>query len=324
MQNGFFDLTNFNEKSEDDLLSVSLHTEEAEFAPKSNATNDVDTHIPDANVSVPGGLKEQPTAKPEGGEHGVPVPGGLREAPTASAPGGYVKIGVPGKTTLTSDQYNSAIGALQKSFKECYDVLEVLAEATVIQKTEEEVQAEFNENAIADAILATYESGPIFEAVKRDDKDAVKDIVKDLRSKIMKDLKDDGYTFYKPNVVARVITSPIIPSHFVTVIQQMWGMRLWQVLGVALVENGNIRDTCKKLNEKYKETLGEYKVLNVQAVPTVFDLFRAKFGYKNQCSCHFLIIDKKVPSDLAKMQKEITNGVKEGEKEEGKEEKKED
>lgn len=310
MDKGFFDLTHLNEAADDDLLQVAVHTEEKEFAPNSNATNDVDNHVPDATVTVPGGLKETPTAKPEGGEKSVPVPGGLSEKPSNSGVSGFSNVSIPSGTTLDSATYNAIIGQLQKSFQEGADLLGQLSHVTVVEKTPQQLQEEYNDEVIGNALLEAYENGPLFEKVSRDDKDEVKEIVKKLRPKVADHLKGDKIKFYKPNLIARALT-PFVPGNTVAAVDQIWTTRLWQVLGIALTEVGSTEEFSKGLTDQFKDELGDYKILVSPVTPTLVDLFRAKLGWKSTKGTFFLLVDKKLPSELKKFQKEIADGIKE-------------
>ena len=248
----------------------------------------------DASVTIPEGTSETPKAKPY----------------DASS------VSVPTKVTLTADVYNNALSALKKSFKESVDIIEMLENAEVINKSIEEQQEEYIESVIGDQLLAAYENGPIFEAVKRGDKDAVKDIVRSLRSKIKDDLHDAKVKFYKPNLVARALAGLVLPLEANASIQQIWQTRLWQVLGVCLVEAGNIKDVADNLTKKYESELGEYKILYAAAYPTLADLFRVKFNWKNSKGCYFLMVDKKLPKELTEFQKDVKQAIEEKENDE--------
>ena len=87
--NGLFNLGIFENAKDDDILNMQLNESVENMGP-----------------SVPGGLTEKPTAKPEGGEFGPSIPAG---------------------STITKEAYNSAIADLQKSFKESYELLGVIA-----------------------------------------------------------------------------------------------------------------------------------------------------------------------------------------------------
>lgn len=280
--------------------------------------------------------------KPAGTEHGVTIPGGNSETPSAK-PYDASSVAVPAKTTITADQYNSALANLKKSFKEAADVVEALENASVITKTPEELQMEFTESYLENALLESYEDGPIFEAVDQSDKDAVKDIVRKLRPKVEKSLRSNNVEFYKPNLVARCIISPLTAGAATAlatgaaaavggplaanvtgaVIQsvgslnsaagfkQILSNRLWQVLGVVHASHGDNLDIAKRLTEEFKDELGDYKILTAKAIPAIYDLFKTKFGWKNNLEAYFLIVDKKLPAELKEFQKEVEAAVKE-------------
>lgn len=313
MSRGLFNLENLNSMDDNDILKVNIN-EAGEFGsqdPATNPTVDFDpnaTSAKDNSVSIPGGLKETPNAKPADGEVSIAVPGGNGEAPS-SKPYDNSSVSIPSKTTLTADQYNQAISNLKKSFKEAVEVLDLMEGATVVQKTTEELQREYTESVLEKAMLEAYEDGPIFEKVTRDDKDDVKDIVRKIRKTVKKQLKGEKVHFYEPHVVLRILTGPIPgigTMNAAAGIQQVWTNRLWQVLGVMHVDEGNVKEIIAKLNETFKEDLGEYKIIESLSFPAIYDLLRVKFNWKNRNSAYFLIVDKKLPSDIKAAQKEIS------------------
>lgn len=310
--NGIFDMTGFESKADDDLMTASAFGEEAEFAPNSNAKNNVDNGTGDPNVSVPGGLKEQPTAKPEGGEKEIPVPGGLHEAPSNSGPGGFVKVGIPGGTTMTSDVYNDYLKRLQHTFKEASEALEMLSQVNVLTESAEQKQARLIEESVGNSIVEALENGPLFEAVDREDKEDVKAIVKKLRNKLSKHLQSEGVFFRVPNVWAQVIVGGILTPvggigayDFARGLNTMISTRMWQILGLCHMESGNITELTKSLTEKFKEELGDYKVLATPTYPSIADMWRQKFGWKNQKNTYMLLVDRKLPSEIKKLQEEL-------------------
>ena len=337
--------------------------EEAEFDSGSYATADVDNGVKDGTVNVPGGTGESPSAKQKDGKE-IPVPGGDKETPTAN-PYDKASITIPSSVTMTDSQWKEMLNGLQKSFKEGVELLQILSEATVIHKTEEELQNEYTEsmveNAIGEAILEAYENGPIFEAVKRSDKKNVKDITKSLRGKIPKDLKDKHISFYKPSVLARILGAaagvtlggigstagtivaatghPIIggaiaattvaagsvsQANLPAALQQIWTTRLWQVIGICHMEEGNIGEVTKMLTEKYKDELGEYKILYVKAIPALLDALKTKFNWKNSKGAYFLLVDRTIPKDIKEFQDTFKKVVEEKENNSEGEDKKED
>lgn len=313
MSKGLFNLENFDSMDDNDILKININ-EAGEFGSQNPATNptvDFDpnaTSAKDNNVSVPGGLKETPTAKPAGGEVSIPVPGGNGETPS-SKPYDNSSVSIPSKTTLTSDQYNQAISNLKKSFKEAVEVLDMMEGVRVVEKTTEQLQREYTESVLEKAMLEAYEDGPIFEKVSRDDKDEVKEIVRNIRKKVKKQLKGDKIHFYEPHVFLRLLLTTIsAPSAF----QQVWTNRLWQVLGVMHAEDGNVKELVGKLNTALKEDLGDYKIIESKTVPALYDMFKTKFNWKNRDEAFFLIVDKKLPSDLKATQKELADAIEKG------------
>ena len=306
---GLFQLESYDSMNDDDILQTNLNESNNEFEQGSCSSNyDGCPKNVDHSVPFPGCAHESATAKPYDSAS-VPVPGGDNETPTAK-PYDSASVSIPAKITLTADQYNTAISALKRSFKEGYEIMQMLESANVIHKSNEELQQEYVENAVDNAMLEAYENGPVFEAVDRADKNDVKSIVKNIRSSIGKYLKtQQKIPFYKPNLVIRILTSPIAPSNGAAAIQQIWSTRLWQVLGIINVEEGNIKTITKDLTDNYKNDLGEYKILAVAAIPSIHDLFKTKFNWKNSKGSYFLLVDKKVPSELKEMQTTVQNAV---------------
>jgi hypothetical protein len=77
---------------------------------------------------------------------------------------------------------------------------------------------------------------------------------------------------------------------------QLFNERLWQNVGVVIVDD--ITDIVEKMNEKFAEELGDYKILFYATPASIVDLFRVKFNWKNFKNTYMLIIDKKFPSEL--------------------------
>lgn len=176
----------------------------------------------------------------------------------------------------------------------------------MVTKTIDQLQEEYNEKAFGESMLAAYEDGPYFEKVSRGDKDDVKKIVRKIRNDIEDVLKDDGIKFYKPHLLVRVLLGfDLAPA-----IQQIWNTRLWQVLGICHCEDGNIQGLCDRLTEKFSSELGDYKILSMRTSPALYDCFKLKFGWKNQKDVYFLLVDKKLDSELQKAQKEIGEQLK--------------
>jgi hypothetical protein len=200
--------------------------------------------------------------------------------------------------------------------------MEMLENCTVSGKSTMELQNEYTENAIDEAIYNSYCNGPIFEAVEHSDKEEIKKIIETLRPKVEKFASSDNIKFYKPYKIIRLIFNSgttavgIVGGTIGTDIYDVagnttergsnwWNTRFWQVLGAICIETANVAEYTKKMSEKFASDLGEYKIIAVRMPETLFDLFRVKFNWKNMRRSYFLLIDKKVPSDIKKSIKEL-------------------
>lgn len=223
-------------------------------------------------------IPERPTAKIEGDTTNQ-LPGG--EQP-ATRPKDETKIMTGNGTEIKADVYNSAMGALKKSFKEASELIDMLTNCTVVESTIADQQAEFTENAI----LESYDNGPYFEKVDRTDKDEVKEITKNIRTKVGKYIRDEGYKFIPRKVI------------------DVWSAYMWQTLGNVYIEAANINKLCDAMNEEFKEELGEYKIIPVACLWRLVDMLRVKFNWKNTCFVYALLVDKKLNSELKKLDKQ--------------------
>lgn len=304
MKTGMFDLSILENAPADATVDLSIN-EGGEFIPNSNATSGAENGVSGTTVSVPGGDKESPSAKPEGGEQNVPVPGGLSEKPTAKGHS-EVSVPTPQKVELDVSTYNAAITKLQQSFKEGVEVLDIIRRADVVEISKEQKQKEFTENAINEAMLMAYEDGPLFEAVDRSDKNAVKKIVRHIRTKIDTWMADNDISYYKPSRVLTILFDATKSSIMV------WNTRLWQFIGVCHVEDGNIQDVCKKATEAMAEDLGDYKILAVAVPSNIVDKFMTKFNWKNTKKTYMLLVDKKLDAELKNSVKEMAAAAADG------------
>ncbi len=240
----------------------------------------------DEIVSVMESMHENlTTGKGSYPQSSVSIPGGLSETPKAK-PYDAASISIPASKEITPAEYQQAINMLAKSYKESAAILEQLGAVDVVNITLENKQEEFAESAIDNAIMEAYDNGPIFESVNRSDKKEIKKIVSELRNKISDKLDDMDIKFHQPRILVRYLRGTI------------WTTYLWQVIGCCYVENGNISTVVKALNNEFNDSLGEYKILPVKVISTIVDLFKNKFGFKNNKKTFFLLVDKKIPAEL--------------------------
>lgn len=213
----------------------------------------------------------------------------------ASRPKDETPIKVSAGKEITPEMYNNAMNALKKSFKEAVDILEMMEQCNIVETNTMALQEEATNNAI----LESFENGPLFEKVDRDDKDAVKEITKKIRSKLKGAVGNDG-KFYQPSRFARWLLGG-----------GWWSMRLWQIAGAICIEEGNVDTLCKGLTEKLADDLGEYKILPVAVMPSIIDLFRTHFNWKNTMAVYFLLVDKKLDNELKQEHKKAVAACKE-------------
>ena len=248
------------------------------------------------------------------------LPGNKNNYDETSNPGlpgnkdNYDETAIPhGGKEITADDYNQAIASLQKTFKEAAEVTEMLAGLTVVPQTPDSIQTEYTEGYIAEAIYESFMTGPIYEAVQRKDKDDVKDLVQDIISGLARKIRKAGNVKYvKPSNIMRFLFDPAgIPHLF----YQAWTKRLWQIVGLIYIEEGNVEEVISTLNSEYADKLGDYKFLASKCKsPALIDMFRLKLHWKNVQECYTLVIDKKLPSEFKKAEDETDTSSKKADK----------
>jgi len=292
MSKGLFNLENFDNMGDNDIISMNIN-ETAEFAHKNPDTNHPEEHFD----------KDATGAK----ETSIPVPGGDSETPKAK-PYDDKSIPVPNKVTLTTDQYDAALAALKKSFKEGYELMEMLENVQVIDDSLIRQQEAFEEAALVEAMI----SGPMFEAVNRSDKEKIRDLVKDLRSDVVDEIEKEGLDFYDLGWWNR------LKSRFN---MRVFGQNFyWQMIGMFDIETQNATDFCKRLTEKFADKLGKYKILCYQCYG-----YGQLFNFKNMKSklagdtkntrrTFVIFIDRKMNAELTReidaIRKEVEAKVK--------------
>lgn len=281
-----------------------------------NATDDLlDSPINEGTECTENNIETDPIESTK-----VDVPGGDKEEPS--------KQGIK----LDADTYNSALDALQKSFNEGAQIAAMLKNAQITENSLESKQAQFTEAAIEDALLASFENGPMFESVKKADKKEVKDIVTKIRKSIFTYLKEKDIRSTKPAIIARLLFD--LNANFSGTNVKIYNGNtirydefnlantyLWQVLALVEAENDEIDGIVDDLINKYKEELGEYTIISYQTGLSSTELARlnklTKDFSKNKKQAFMLFVDKTLPKKEAKeLDKALTNALKapEGEK----------
>ena len=279
-----------NESAIMDIMNV-LFTEESEFAHHNPDTNHPSDHF------ETGGAAAHKTSAPAMGNHNnydetsVTIPEGDSETPKAK-PYDASSVSVPSKTVMDSNTYNDALAALKKSFKEGYEIMEMLENVTVVDDTMIKQQEAFEEAAIIEAMI----SGPIFEAVNRSDKEAIRKIVKDIRADVVDEIEKEGLDFYDLgwwNKLKSFLGLRVAGQNF-----------YWQMIGMVDIETQNADDFCKRLTTKFEEQLGKYKILCYQCWghAQLFNFKNLKSELagdtKNTRKTFLLFVDRKMNSEL--------------------------
>ena len=227
------------------------------------------------------------------------------------------KISIPGSTEITTNQWNKSLASLKSSFKEAIEVMEILENSVIVPNTVEGYQ----EDALDDAIYECYMNGPIYEAVKADNKEEIKEIVNNIKKRVAKFAKSNDIKFIIPNKIVSAIRAVGNPTGVQTSAMgggdgptrlvsnliytpNFWATRLWQIVGNIVIEGQNLPSFLKELNEEFKEDLGGFKLIAIKYNKNLADMFRTKFGWKNHLGVFGLIVDKKMPYELKALEKE--------------------
>lgn len=258
-------------------------------------------------------------------QHNMPtsVPGGTGE----NAPGVPSDQGpsVPASVELTDKEWKDTLAALQKSFKEAGDIVELLKGTKVV----EEKSDEFN--------LMDWTDDYYSEAVSKEDRSAIEAIVKDVQKDIADDLtRKNGVDYEYANKFFDGLTK-------INAFDSWWNTRIWQFLGVINIEPDNCTTVVNYLNKTYRERLGDYKIISVKmigngfwngnlphnvislipvvgnvtasvlwVVKTFKQAIKLKFGWKNTKACYMLVIDKKLPLEIEEHAKEVEANIVKG------------
>ena len=184
---------------------------------------------------------------------------GVSETPSGK-PYDAAAIKIPKGEAITAETYNSALAALKKSFKEGYEIMGMLENATIVS-SETIDQDTFTENAIYDAMVDSYYEGPIFEAVQKENKGHIKDIAKKVRKELCKFTRSIKWYFKKINTGQRLgLLDPFILSKFGK------GLKLysWQMVCLIYMARGTtVGESIKSLNQEFAELLGDKYELKV-------------------------------------------------------------
>lgn len=185
---------------------------------------------------------------------------GVSETPDGK-PYDAAAIPVPKGTVISAETYNSTITALKKSFKEGAEIMEMLENATIVANESAVDQDSFTENAIYDAMVESYYSGPIFEAVQREDKGDVKEIAKKVRKAVCKFTRQVKWYFRKDvgNVTGNKLG--FLDPFIIDKLSGELKLHSWQTVCILFPARGTtIGQALSSLNEEFKDILGDFEL----------------------------------------------------------------
>lgn len=114
----------------------------------------------------------------------------------ATCPGGHIdkdataaketSIPVPSKTTLSADTYNAALKALQKSFKEASDVIDIISNATIITESVDKN----DKKSVKKYLTKLAKALSKLEIISKQDPSKIEDIDKKISKKYNKAYKN--------------------------------------------------------------------------------------------------------------------------------------
>lgn len=227
--------------------------EEGEFAPQSYSKTGADNGVKDGSVSVPGGTGERPSASPEGGEKGPSIPSG-----DGSGKGYEMGPSIPKGIELSTDEWKRNMAALQKSFNEGLEVMQMLQECRIVNKTTEELQAEYTESVIDDAIFESCVDGPYYEAVDKANKAEVKKLAKQIRNVLCTSKRNRNWRKSKTSAGEK-FTGILKPFMF-NIRNKDIEARAWQIVCYLFPEKRlALKHVLEDLTNEFKDVLGNYK-----------------------------------------------------------------
>ena len=170
-------------ESLEDILDMELFSESGD--PRDHF-NDDNPSWKNSSIDIPdGGYSEKPRAKPY-------------DATSIKTSSGI---------QITADAYNDAFNKLKQSFKEGLEVMEMIEGAEIIENSLEDQQEAYTESMVWNAIYESYLTGPMYEAVKAEDKAEISKIVKEISAGVEKTVKENKLHFYKPYYMFKILAS---------------------------------------------------------------------------------------------------------------------
>ena len=208
-------------------------------------------------------------------------------------------IPVPAKKEIDVATYNSILANLKKSFNESAQMIEMLEGLRIVETNSEDLQETYTEQAIFDS----YCDGPYYERVTSENKAEVKSIAKNIRKKFLSAAHDmkvikgeiDGIIGSVNDKGTLINTVLGIPSTIPYTLLK-WGIDMWILDPILISKFNNSRlklyawqticyvygkgmklaDVKKKLNDMYKDELGDKYEIELVKMKFFFQTIRGK------------------------------------------------
>ena len=209
--------------------------------------------------------------------------GEIGEKP-AHRPADENSISVPASKEIDVKTYNDAITRLQKSFKESIDFMESLKSMRVVEHCTEDEQDTYTEQMI----FESYCDGPYYEKVNAANKEEIKRIAKTIRNKFlsvahdMKVIRGEIDSLGGPGAIPYAllkwgidmwILDPILISKFNNSRLKLYA---WQTICYVYGKGMKLSDVKKKLNDMYKDELGDKYEIELVKMKFIWASIRGK------------------------------------------------
>ena len=200
---------------------------------------------------------------------------------------------------------------------------------------DEDYYAELVDQIIYDSYLA----GPIYEAIRRDDKETIKNITNRIRPQLEEKFQKDSTRFCKAHRLQSVMMNSIktglglgmtvasngvigIASSAMSVgksalnlvkdIKNMISIRAYQLLGICSLEPNEVKQQIQQLNKEYGDKLGQYRIIGIPVMPEVAGIINYfKTDPFDDKTMLMLVVDKDRSNYTQDDQKKIAQDIKE-------------
>ena len=170
---------------------------------------------------------------------------GVSETPSGK-PYDAAAVKIPKGEAISAETYNCALAALKKSFKEGYEIMGMLENATIVEDVGIGTkQDSFTEAAMDKAMFESFANGPYFESSADDNKYEIKRAVGKIEDGITPGR--DEYALLPSSKLQRLFAR-----------SEELKARTWQTVGVFYCKPKELTDALDYYSNKYKDELGDF------------------------------------------------------------------